>query len=195
MLVTSAAKGDGKSLTCANLAAVVATGLQREVLLIDADLRRPGAGRLLGIRGKQGLTEVLMGEVSLDDAIVATPIPGVSLLPSGRAAVDPTSLLASTEFADLISKARLAHTPIFIDSPPLLPVVDAQLVRRLAEMVVFVVRADVTPRKAVMRGIATLGDVAGIVFNDVRPGAYKRYYYEDSYSQYGVDLPPDRKSD
>lgn len=187
VLVTSASKGDGKSLTCANLAAVVATSLNRDVLLIDADLRRPGAHRLVGAEGKRGLSEVLTGEVTLDDAIVPTSIPRLAFLPAGRAAIDPTALLASTELVDLVRKARLDHSPIFIDSPPLLPVVDAQLLRRLADMVVFVVRADVTPRSGVARGLASLGDVAGIVFNDVRPGAYKRYYYEDSYAQYGAD--------
>ena len=77
-----------------------------------------------------------------------------------------------------------------IDSPPLLPVVDTKILRRMADMVLFVVRADATPRDGVIRSLAGMRGVAGVVFNQVSPGSFRRYYYYDAYSRYAYGDPP-----
>ena len=76
-----------------------------------------------------------------------------------------------------------------IDSPPLLPVVDSKILRKMADMVLFVVRADSTPRDAVIRSLRDMKDVAGVIFNQVSPGSFRRYYYYDAYSTYAYGEP------
>ncbi len=189
ILVTSAARGDGKSLTCLNLAASVASDCNRSVLVIDADLRRPSTHRLLGKSRKRGLSDVLRQAGSLEECVLRTEIPNLSLLPAGPSARNPLALLTDESFFKLVDHARRSYDAVFIDAPPLLPVVDARILKRMADMILFVVRADATPRDAVVRVLHELRDAAGVVFNEVSPGSYRRYYYDDAYSRYAYGEP------
>lgn len=184
ILVTSAARGDGKSLTCMNLALTVARDLNRRVLVIDGDLRRPTAHRLLRVRSPVGLADVLQRRSSLEEAAVNSKVPNLSLLPAGRSGSNPLTLITDKAFLEMLEHARTLYDAVFIDSPPLMPVVDTRLLRKLADLVVFVVRADATPRDAVVRSLQELREVAGVVFNEVSPGSFRRYYYYDAYSRY-----------
>ena len=190
ILVTSAARADGKSLTCMNLALSLSSDLARKVLVIDGDLRRPSAHRLLRIRPKLGLSNILRGEVKLDECAVNSKLPNLTLIPAGRAVRNPLALLTSPAFLELLATAKKGYDVILIDSPPLLPVVDTKILRRMADMVVFVVRADATPRDGVVRSLADMRDVAGVIFNQVSPGSFRRYYYYDAYSRYAYGDPP-----
>ena len=190
ILVTSAARGDGKSLTCMNLALSLASDLGRRVLVIDGDLRRPSAHRLLRIRAKLGLSDILRGEAVLKDCAVNAKLPRLTLIPAGRPVRNPLLLLTSSAFLDLLDEAKKHYDVVMIDSPPLLPVVDTKILRRMADMVLFVVRADATPRDGVIRSLAGMRGVAGVVFNQVSPGSFRRYYYYDAYSRYAYGDPP-----
>lgn len=190
ILVTSASRGDGKSLTCMNLALSLAADLGRRVLVIDGDLRRPSAHRLLRVRSKTGLSDILRGEAVLKDCVVDAKVPNVALIPAGRAVRNPLVLLTSPAFLALVEEAKKHYEVVLIDSPPLLPVVDTKILRRMADMVLFVVRADATPRDGVVRSLAGMRGVAGIVFNQVSPGSFRRYYYYDAYSRYAYGDPP-----
>jgi capsular exopolysaccharide synthesis family protein len=190
ILVTSAARGDGKSLTCMNLALSLASDLGRRVLVIDGDLRRPSAHRLLRIRSKLGLSDILRGEAKLGECAVNAKLPNLSLVPAGRGVRNPLVLLTSSAFLELLATAKKSYEVILIDSPPLLPVVDTKILRRMADMVVFVVRADATPRDGVVRSLRDMRDVAGVIFNQVSPGSFRRYYYYDAYSRYAYGDPP-----
>ena len=195
VLVTSAARGDGKSLTTLNLALTIACDLNRRVLVIDGDLRRPTAHRLLHVEGKRGLTDVLRREAPLEACAVNSKIPNLTLLPAGRPARNPLALLTDAAFLELLQWARGHYDAVFIDSPPLLPVVDTRLLRRMADLVLLVVRADATPRDAVVRSMQELKDVAGVVFNQVSPNSFRRYYYHDPYARYAYGDPPEDASD
>lgn len=195
VLVTSAARGDGKSLTTLNLALTIACDLNRQVLVIDGDLRRPTAHRLLHVDGKRGLTDVLRREAPVEDCAVNSKIPNLTLLPAGRPARNPLALLTDASFLELLQWARGHYDAIFIDSPPLLPVVDTRLLRRMADLVLLVVRADATPRDAVVRSMQELKDVAGVVFNQVSPNSFRRYYYHDPYARYAYGDPPEDAPD
>jgi capsular exopolysaccharide synthesis family protein len=160
------------------------------VLLIDGDLRRPSAHRLLRIRTKLGLSDILSCDAELEDCVVKTKLPNLTLISSGSPVRNPLRLLTSSAFLELLADAKKSYDVIMIDSPPLLPVVDTKILRRMADMVLFVVRADATPRDGVVRSLADLRDVAGVIFNQVSPGSFRRYYYYDAYARYAYGDPP-----
>src|SRR3954454_18535296 len=140
IVVTSSVPGEGKTTTACNLAITLAqAGVSP--LLVEADLRRPRVGDYLGIETAVGLTDVLIGEVALDDAIQPWGTTGkVSALPAGTIPPNPSELLGSRQMADLLerlSKDRL----IIIDAPPLLPVTDAAVLTASASGAILVVRA------------------------------------------------------
>ncbi|MCH2171086.1 polysaccharide biosynthesis tyrosine autokinase [Myxococcota bacterium] len=189
MLVTSAARGDGKTLTTMNLAATLASNLNRRVLVIDADLRRPHAHRVMRQSRHIGFSNVLLDKEKLGDCVVETPVPNLWLLSAGEPVRNPLKLFTDKAFLRTIEEARQNWDIILIDSPPLLPVVDTRILRSLADMVLFVIRADATPRDAVLRSMKELRDVAGVIFNQVSPGSFRRYYYYDPYSRYAYGDP------
>lgn len=188
VLVTSASAGDGKSMTCLNLACTLAADLNRRVLVIDADLRRATVHNLIGVRRGPGLSDVLMGNAELSDCIV-DPLPNVSVLPAGTPVRRFLALLTGEGFSKLRQRASEDFDIVLIDSPPILPVIDTRVLRNLADRVVFVVRAGASPPAGVFRSLKELKDVGGIVFNRVSAKAFKRYYTYDAYSSYGYDDP------
>jgi capsular exopolysaccharide synthesis family protein len=190
ILVTSAARGDGKTLTTMNIAACLAADLNKKVLVIDADLRRPTVHRVVRVSRASGLSTILNGRATIEKCAVNSKIRGLSVLPAGPLVRNPLSLITGDSFLALIAEARKIYDLILIDSPPLLPVVDTLLLRKMADMLVFVVRADATPRDAVLRSLQDLSDVAGVVFNNVSPGSFRRYYYYDAYSRYAYAEEP-----
>jgi tyrosine-protein kinase Etk/Wzc len=180
VLVTSADRGEGKSLSAANFAASAALDSQRRVLLIDADLRRPSAHRLLHARRSPGLSDVIhRGDDSIESFAVATRIANLFLLPSGTPVANPLQMLTRDAFLDLIAKARRDFDAVFVDTPPLLPVVDARIVERVASAILFVVRADATPRQNVLRCLKEIRGPVGVVFTGVSAYSYRRYYGTD----------------
>ena len=184
VLVTSAARGDGKSLSCMNLALTLACDLGKRVLLVDADMRRPTAHRLLRERPSKGLVDVLRRHATFRECAIRSKIPNLTLLPAGRPTRNPLGLITDPAFVELIEQARKDYDYVFVDSPPMLPVVDTRFLRKVADFVLFVVRADSTPRDAVVRSMRELRSVGGLVFNQVSPGSFRRYYYYDAYSRY-----------
>jgi len=190
ILVTSATRGDGKSLTCMNLAISLAIDLGKRVLVIDSDMRRPTAHKMLRVSRNRGLSDVLVGDAKLEECVINSKIPNLALLPAGPLARNPLTLIAGDEFQKLIDYARASYDVVLIDSPPLLPVVDTRILRKMADMIVFVVRADGTPPQAALLSLQGMKDVTGVVFNGVSSGSFRRYYYYDAYSRYayGDDL-------
>ena len=184
ILVTSAARGDGKSLTCMNLALSLAGDLNKKILVMDGDLRRPKVHTMLRVNRRKGLSNILKREMQLVDCEIQTKIKNVTVLPSGPTVRNPLALLTDKAFLDVLDEARARYDVIMIDAPPLLPVVDSKIMRRMADMVLFVVRADATPREVVTRSLVEMRDVAGVIFNEVSAGSFKRYYHYDAYARY-----------
>jgi polysaccharide biosynthesis transport protein len=186
VLVTSSCAGDGKTMTACNLAMVLANAGSR-VLLIDADLRRPQVAPRLGIQAVRGLAELLAERCSLGAAILRTSVPGMDLLPSGKAEERAHDLLASSRMPALLAELRPHYDHIVIDSPPLIPVADATVLCILADTTLVVVRCDQTDCEPLVQSaqiLRSLGiPVGGIVFNaERRPFGAKRYYqYYQSY--------------
>ena len=186
--VSSPAAGDGKTVTSINLAGALARGSDDRVLLIDADLRRPSVGPMLGIeREARGLSETLSdASLPFADVLRSSPLPNLSVLPAGSMRGGVSELLRSASLEAILRDARGRFSYVIVDTPPLLPVFDSALLAKLVDAVLLVVSANQTPRKLLGEALNMLepSKVLGIVFNrDERPlfgyyNSYNRYYRE-----------------
>lgn len=169
IVITSPAKGDGKSLTAANLALTMAQEFQQRVLLVDGDLRRPSVHRLFGVSDGPGLTDVLMGAADLNQALVEVPEHHLTLLPAGAPPNNPAELLGSASMRRVLDTLRTRFDRILIDMPPVAPLADLQIVAPMADGLLMIVRAGVTPKPAIERALAGLdiSKVLGLVLNEV----------------------------
>lgn len=182
--ITSPAKGDGKSLTAANLALTMAQEFQERVLLVDADLRRPAVHRLFGIAEDPGLTDVLMGLAELEQSIVTLPEHYLAVLPAGTPPSHPAELLGSAAMRRVMEAARARFDRILIDVPPVAPLADLHVLAPQVDGLLMIVRAGVTPKPAIEHAFAGLdaSKVLGIVLNEAGDGrtggdAYEGYGY------------------
>ncbi|WP_128594888.1 polysaccharide biosynthesis tyrosine autokinase [Paraburkholderia kirstenboschensis] len=138
--ITSPAPSDGKSFLSANLAALIAESGKR-VLLIDADLRRGRLAQYLGRSPEGGLTELLTGQVDLETAARATGVAGLHFIAAGTYPPNPSEILTSSRFSEILARFEQQFDLIIVDTPPLLAVADAAVVANLAGSTVLVMRA------------------------------------------------------
>ena len=176
--ITSAAAGEGKSTTLANLAIALAQG-GRRVIVVDADLRRPGQHTLFGLDRQEGLANVLVGgqaQLPLRD----TPAPGVRLLTSGTSAANPLEVLASRRLDHVLALARAQADFVLVDTPPAGALADAAVLAPRLEGMLLVVSAGRTKRELARRAREQLervnANLLGVVLTDVR-GDDKLYRY------------------
>lgn len=188
VLVTSSVPEEGKTTVAANLA--FALGQVKKTLLIDADMRRPKIGRVLGGAGSDlvGLSQLVSGEAPLERCVYPVA-QGMQLhvLPAGRIPPNPLELLASHRFTEAMERLTAAFDAIVIDSPPVQLVSDALVLSNIATEVVYVVKADDTPYPLARMGIRRLrrvnAPILGVVLNQLDAIKADRYYGE--YSGYG----------
>ena len=167
IVFTSSIPEEGKTTTTANLAIALAQSGVR-VLLVEADLRRPKMADYLGIEGAVGLTNVLIGRVSLADAIQPWgPDALLHVLASGPSPPNPSELLGSQGMADLLRELEHNYDLVLIDAPPLLPVTDAAVLAALASGVAVVTRYGHTKREQLARAIESLRAVGVAVYGAV----------------------------
>jgi polysaccharide biosynthesis transport protein len=195
ILVTSALPREGKTTAAANLAVTLAQ-LGDRTLLIDADLRKPGIGRLLNMNGGKhaGLSSYLAGVSSLDLVTVQHPsIANLSAIPTGPLPPNPADLLCSHRLADAITQLRAKFKFIVIDTPPVMAATDAVILSVKADGVVLVVRSGETPKEAFTRTRDLLVSVKcrllGVVLNAVNSSA-PDYYYSYRYYPYAYGYGP-----
>ena len=200
ILVTSALPREGKTTAAANLAVTLAQ-LGDRTLLIDADLRKPGIGRLLNLgSGKfAGLSSYLAGVSSLDLVTVQHPaIPNLSAIPTGPLPPNPADLLSSHKLADAIVELRSKFKFIVIDSPPVMAATDAVILSVQADGVLLVVRSGETPKEAFTRTrdllISVKCHLLGVVLNAVDSSA-PDYYYSYRYYPYSYGYGPQEAGD
>lgn len=181
LVVTSAVPGEGKSSTACNLAMLFAEAGQ-QVLIIDADLRRPRVADYLGIEGAAGMTTVLAGQATVDDVLQRWG-PGVWVLPSGFRPPNPSELLGSKHMADLLDEFRQRFDMVIIDCPPLLPVTDGAVVAARADGALLVTKSRKTTASQVTAAVRALRSVdarlLGCVLNMVPTKGSDAYYYYD----------------
>jgi polysaccharide biosynthesis transport protein len=195
LLVTSSQPQEGKTSTSFNLSLALAQRGSR-VLLVDADLRKPGVARSLDIPNDRGLSGVLTGAHPLEEALQQIEaVPNLWVLPAGPRPPNPAELLSSPRMEQLLGELRERFEHVVLDSPPLLMVTDATVLATLADGVILIVESGVTARDALARSHRILkiagGRVLGVVMNKVQLGqdgyhygpyarSYRYYRYEDA---------------
>jgi polysaccharide biosynthesis transport protein len=182
VLITSPVPEEGKTTIACSLATVLAqSGLR--VLLVDTDLRRPRLHRTFKVTNDVGVTLAVAGQAPLSECIHETPIPNLSILPSGPIPPNPAEILQSDKFRDLAKELCSKYDRVLFDSPPILPVTDAAILSQIVDGVILVVRGFRTPRTAARQAVRQLlnvkGHVIGVVLNaiDLNRHDYREYHY------------------
>lgn len=218
LLVTSSTVGEGKTTTCANLA-ITMSQIGLKTLLVDCDLRRPFIHKAFGIDREPGLsnilmhtaeceeciqtiTDIMMGELNLDEVLLAPGMENLHILTAGTALSTPSELINSSSMPDLLNTFKTDYDVVIIDSAPVLPAADATILASRVDGVLLVYQVGKTARGALRRTKTQLENVnakmTGIVINnfkvDLNPD-YKDFNYHKYYS-YGsekTDVMPEEE--
>jgi succinoglycan biosynthesis transport protein ExoP len=196
VLFTSPGPGEGKSTTTLNFAVMLAQQGQR-VLLIDADLRRPSIHRALDLLREPGLTNLLVGDASVREAVRPSVLPNLDVLPSGPFPPNPSELLNSKAMRRLLEEFEGRYGQVIVDSPPMLAVTDSAVLAQHTDGVVLVLRSGETEQRAAERSVEQLRRlnvrVFGAVLNEVATATTEESYYLQYYYAYQPrqDAPPE----
>jgi len=189
-VVTSSNPMEGKTMTSVNVGVVMAQGGHR-TLIIDTDMRRPRVHKIVAVGNDKGISNLILGNAKLEDLVVATDIPNLFVLPCGPLPPNPSELLQSDRFKQVVHMLAEKYDRLIFDSPPLLAVTDAAILSRVVDGTLLVARAGKTHRDALSRAKRHLDAVrttiVGVILNDVdldrsRSFGYYKYYNYKYYS-------------
>ncbi len=183
--VTSHSKGEGKSTVSANLA-ISFSKMEKRVLLIDCDLRRPNVHNIFNQQNKSGLSNVIGKMVTFDEAVCSDVLPNLDILTSGSIPPNPSELLASSKFINLIKRLEQEYDYIIFDTPPIGVVSDALLLKDLIAGFVLVIRESSTTHGDVKDLLASVkladSKVLGLIKvgcdTSKKKGGRGYYYYQ-----------------
>lgn len=180
VLITSPQKGEGKSITSANLALTMAQELHRQVVLVEADLRKPSLQQLFGLPPGPGLAEYLCGAVDLNSVMKFLPDYQLTVIPAGMAPTNPAELLGSTGMRRMLDQLRTRFDRVLLDTPPVLPLADVAVLAPMVDGSLLVVRAGVTPKPAIENALRAFDSsrLLGVVLNE--SGMEEDYRYESA---------------
>ncbi|WP_130606377.1 CpsD/CapB family tyrosine-protein kinase [Cohnella abietis] len=180
LMITSASPREGKSTTINNLAIAYAQA-ECKVLLLDADMRKPTVHQAFGVSNRNGLTGVMTGHCTTDEAIQKTHVKGLSVMTAGSVPPNPAEMLASNKMDQLLSQLKDQFDLILVDTPPVLAVSDAQIMSTKCDGVLLVVKAGELKRGLALRAKEQLSFVKarllGVVLNQVKGIEAGPYYY------------------
>jgi len=171
LVLTSAVRGEGKTVATLNLAFAMAELPGAQILVLDADLHHPATEEYLGLPRRQGLTEVLSGALGVDQAIRQTSVAGVSIMGAGRLPANPSQLLGSDRMRSLLNRLRQRFSYVLIDTPAAMTISDASLLGAMADGILLVVRLGGTPRHFVEETHNALEALGGNVLGTCLTGA------------------------
>jgi succinoglycan biosynthesis transport protein ExoP len=187
IMITSPSPGDGKTMIGSNLAQAYALN-ERQVVLIDCDLRKPKLHEIYQLDSQPGLTNYLTGGATLEEILRPTAIPNLKIITAGAKPRSPGNLLNSKTFKELLAQLRDRFQHILIDTPPVLGFADARFISALVDGVLLVTRHNITHKSAgrLAHQLLNQAPILGVVLNGVghygRP--YGGYYYQDHYKYY-----------
>ena len=196
-LITSAGSGEGKTVTASNIAVVFAQAGQ-SVIVVDTDLRRPTLHRLLHGDSSRGLTNILVGEASIEDVLQDTHVEGLKLISSGPLPPNPAEMLDSDPMRRLIQDLKEYADIVIFDSPPAIVLTDAVVLSSKVERTILVAEAGQVTKEAFGEAVRLIrnarGNLLGVVLNKLRLSAsdyyYYYYYYDYSHENPRVIAPP-----
>lgn len=179
--ITSAIAGEGKTVSCVNLAKNLASSGRKKVLLIDIDLRKSDLASAMELEPIPGLSELLAGTVEIKDVVHNSKIAGLRVIPAGSRVPAPADLIAGGKFRSLLKQLRDHFDVILLDTPPVIPVADTINLRDQVDGFLFVYRTGFTPHPMFRQAVEELGEnqVLGVILNGVEPQTdryYQRYY-------------------
>ena len=185
LLFTSAGPGEGKSSTSANTAVVMAQA-GKKIVIVDCDLRKPTQHQLFGIERIHGVTNVLVENWPVDDVIVQTAVPNLSLIASGPLPPNTAELLGTTKFTQLIDSLKERFDIVIIDSPPNIAVTDANVIAAKVDGVILVCNTELVKPEMAKKSKELLlkakANILGVVLNKTQVHGSDYYYY---YYYYG----------
>jgi capsular exopolysaccharide synthesis family protein len=191
MLVTSASPSDGKTSVAANLATVFAQS-EKDVVIIDADLRRPRLHKVFKLSNRIGLSDYFIRTPDrMTGAIKQTPVNGLNIVTSGSLPPNPSELLSSNKMKEVLDLLSSHYDMLIVDSPPLLAVTDALVLARFVDGVILVIDPRRSKRGAIRQAIEQLQRtevrLLGVVLNNIKVKRSSYYYARDYYysKQYG----------
>ena len=195
ILLTSPAPGEGKTVTAVNLGMALAQSGQT-VLVLDADLRKGRCHKLVNVPNKEGLANVLTGQVALRSAITETAMGNFYILPRGVLPPNPADLLMSHKMQQIVNELRNSFDFVLIDSPPAIAVSDAAVISSLCDGVLMVFHGQKTTVQAARRAVERLDSInatlLGVILNgvDIRNPDYVDYrsYYPTYYASMQEEL-------
>jgi tyrosine-protein kinase Etk/Wzc len=178
--VTSSIAEEGKTCTCVNLAANLASIGRKKVLLVDADLRKSDLAHYLNVSTKPGLSDYLNGSAPLEK-VISKPMEGLYFIPGGERTNGASELLAGEKFRSFLVQMRDKFDLILLDTPPVLPVADTMSIKDQIDAFLFIFRMGFTPYVMLRQVVEDMGKekIMGVVLNCVEPQSqkyYKRYY-------------------
>ncbi len=183
LVISSTISGEGKSVVASHLAAVAAM-LSRRTLLIDADLRHPTQNRLFNLNKQLGLTDIIIGDYSLDEAAKPTSIDNLSVITTGSSHIYPSRFFESDGIHYLLKQANSQYDLVIVDTPPITSCVDALSLSRDSSKLLLVARPNLTEKELLQQSVAELTDngisILGVAVNgmDSRADRYYRYKLE-----------------
>jgi len=187
ILVTSAYRGEGKTTVAACLAATLAKHYGRSTVIVDCDLRKPRIHRIMAVDRRPGISDALERGNLLGSDVKPTAYPNLFVLPCGTRHEQPTWLLESFPGSRVMTELLERFDHVIVDTAPNVAVPDALLIGAELDAVVFVLKAGVTPREVVARGVELQsednGHVTGLVVNNIE--RVLPYYYDYKYYGYG----------
>ena len=179
LVLTSPSPLEGKTTVAISIAIALAQG-GKKVLLVDTDMRRPRLHRAFGLASERGITSVLVGELALEQAVHETQVPNLRLLPCGPIPPNPSELLHTEAFANLLEQLREHYDHVIFDSPPLGAVTDSAILAPQVDGVILVMKSEQTTRDAAASALKQLrrveANVLGGVLNDVDLAKQQSYY-------------------
>lgn len=157
IVITSAISMEGKTVTTLNLAMTIAQSAQQpKVLVIDADMRRGRVARYLGVEQNAGLSDILQGKASLEDAVFKIDVENLNFIASGPVPENPAELLDSQNMKNLLSDLKRQFDYIIIDTPPIIAVTDSGILGAQVDGVIMVIQAGRTQRGIIKRAAELL---------------------------------------
>ncbi|UBH23092.1 CpsD/CapB family tyrosine-protein kinase [Macrococcus armenti] len=186
LVVTSAAPSAGKSTTAANIAVAYAQA-GKSVLLIDGDLRKPTVHYTFETKNVFGLSNLITDQINLEQAVQNTKVENLSIMTSGPIPPNPSELLSSKKFKDLIQSFEQYFDMIIIDTPPVLAVTDAVIMSTVVDGTIIVTNVETNNKHHLLKAKEVLEksdvNILGVVLNNVEKSGKDDYYYYEYYGK------------